>query len=129
MGLKTKFFSVTELVLKLAEARKQGTLEKLVKDLQKQDLLILDEWGYVPVDRDGSQMLFRIVSDSYERKSLILTTNLEFSKWGSVFTDEQMAAAMIDRLARHGHLLMAGGRSYRMEHALMRQDAVVEPAS
>ena len=73
MGLKTKFFSVTELVLKLTEA-------------QKQDLLILDEWGYVPVDRDGSQMLFRIVSDSYERKSLILTTNLEFSKWGSVFT-------------------------------------------
>ena len=96
MGLKTKFFSVTELVLKLAEARKQGTLEKLVKDLQKQDLL---------------------------------TTNLEFSKWGSVFTDEQMAAAMIDRLAHHGHLLMAGGRSYRMEHALMRQDAVVEHAS
>ena len=129
MGLKTKFFSVTELVLKLAEARKQGTLEKLVKDLQKQDLLILDEWGYVPVDRDGSQMLFRIVSDSYERKSLILTTNLEFSKWGSVFTDEQMAAAMIDRLAVVGHLLMAGGRSYRMKHALMRQDAVVEPAS
>lgn len=128
MGLKTKFFSVTELVLKLAEARKQGTLEKLVKDLQKQYLLILDEWGYVPVDRDSSQMLFRIVSDSYERKSLILTTNLEFSKWGSVFTDEQMAAAMIDRLARHGHLLMAGGRSYRMEHALMRQDTVVEPA-
>ena len=129
MGLKTKFFSVTELVLKLAEARKQGTLEKLVRDLQKQYLLILDEWGYVPVDRDSSQMLFRIVSDSYERKSLILTTNLEFSKWGSVFTDEQMAAAMIDRLARHGHLLMAGVRSYRMEHALMRQDAVVEPAS
>lgn len=129
MGLKTKFFSVTELVLKLAETRKQGTLEKLVKDLQKQDLLILDEWGYVPVDRDGSQMLFRIVSDSYERKSLILTTNLEFSKWGSVFTDEQMATAMIDRLAHHGHLLMAGGRSYRMEHALMRQDAVVESAS
>ena len=99
-----------------------------MKDLQKQDLLILDEWGYVPVDRDGSQMLFRIVSDSYERKSLISTTNLEFSKWGSVFTDEQMAAAKIDRLAHHGHLLMAGARSYRMEHVLMRQDAVVEPA-
>ena len=61
-------------------------------------------------------MLFRIVSDSYERKSLILTTNLEFSKWGSVFTDEQMAAAMIDRLAHHGHLLMAGGRSYLAVH-------------
>lgn len=74
-------------------------------------------------------MLFRIISDSYEYKSLILTTTLEFSKWGSVFTDEQMADAMIDRLARHGHLLMVGGRSYQMEHALTRQDAVVEPAS
>ena len=71
-------------------------LTKLVTNLQKQDLLILDEWGYISVDRDGSQMLFRIISDSYERKSLILTTNMEFSKWGSVFTDEQMAAAMID---------------------------------
>ena len=118
----------------LAEAAAHGQADsrpsprKLVKDLQKQDLLILDEWGYVPVDRDGSQMLFRIVSDSYERKSLILTTDLEFSKWGSVFTDEQMAAAMIDRLSHHGHLLRAVGRSYRMEHVLMRQDAVVEPA-
>ena len=68
----------------LAEAAAHGQADsrpsprKLVKDLQKQDLLILDEWGYVPVDRDGSQMLFRIVSDSYERKSLILTTDLEF---------------------------------------------------
>lgn len=129
MGLETKFYSVTELVLKLSEARKQGTLEKLVKTLQKQDLLILDEWGYVPVDRDGAQLLFRIISDSYERNSLILTTNLPFSQWGSVFTDEQMTAAMIDRLVHHGHLLVFRGRSYRMEHALMRQDAVVETAS
>ena len=68
--------------------------------------MILDEWGYVPIDREGSQLLFRVIADSYESKSLILTTNLEFSKWGSVFTDEQMAAAMIDRLVHHGHLLM-----------------------
>ena len=129
MGLQTKFYSVTELVLKLAEARKQGTLEKLVKTLQKQDLLILDEWGYVPVDRDGAQLLFRIISDSYERKSLILTTNLQFSEWGSVFTDEQMTAAMVERLVHHGHLLIFSGRSYRMEHALMRHDAEVETAS
>ena len=86
-GLETAL-NVAELVLKLSEARKQGSLEKLVKELQKQDLLILDEWGYVLIDRDGSQMLFRIISDSYERKSLILTTNLEFSKSDSVFTDE-----------------------------------------
>lgn len=123
LGYKTRFYTVTELVLKLAEARKNGTLERLLRDLRGLDLLILDEWGYVPVDKDGSQLLFRVISDSYESKSLILTTNLEFSKWGGIFTDDQMAAAMIDRLVHHGHLLLFEGKSYRMEHALMRRDA------
>lgn len=123
LGYKTRFYTVTELVLKLSEARKNGTLERLRNDLNNQDLLILDEWGYVPVDRDGSELLFQVISDSYESKSMILTTNLEFSKWGSIFTDEQMAAAMIDRLVHHGHLILFSGKSYRMEHALMRQTA------
>ena len=127
MGLKTRFVTVTELVLKLAEARKTGTLERLVRDLQSLDLLILDEWGYVPVDREGSQLLFRVIADSYESKSLILTTNLEFSKWGTIFTDDQMAAAMIDRLAHHGHLLLFEGESYRLKNALMRQVRTPEP--
>ena len=122
-GYKVRFYTVTELVLKLAEARKNGTLERLRSDLNGLDLLILDEWGYVPVDRDGSQLLFRVISDSYESKSLLLTTNLEFSKWGSIFTDDQMAAAMIDRLVHHGHLILFEGHSYRMEHALMKQTA------
>lgn len=123
LGYKTKFYTVTELVLKLAESRKNGTLEKLLRELRNLDLLILDEWGYVPVDKEGSQLLFRVISDSYESKSLILTTNLEFSKWGGIFTDDQIAAAMIDRLVHHGHLLIFEGKSYRMEHALMRRDA------
>ena len=122
-GYKVRFYTVTELVLKLAEARKNGTLERLRSDLNSLDLLILDEWGYVPVDRDGSQLLFRVISDSYESKSLLLTTNLEFSKWGGIFTDDQMAAAMIDRLVHHGHLILFEGNSYRMEHALMKQTA------
>lgn len=129
LGYRTKFYTVTELVLKLSEARKNGTLEKLRAELKAQELLILDEWGYVPVDRDGSQLLFRVISDSYESKSLILTTNLEFSKWGSVFTDDQMAAAMIDRLVHHGHLFLFEGKSYRMEHALMKQKVPGEPES
>ena len=120
-GYKVRFYTVTELVLKLAEARKNGTLERLRTTLNQQDLLILDEWGYVPVDRDGSELLFQVISDSYESRSLILTTNIEFSKWGGIFTDEQMAAAMIDRLVHHGHLIMFDGKSYRMQHALMRQ--------
>ena len=122
-GHKVRFYTVTELVLKLEETRKNGTLERLRRELNGLDLLILDEWGYVPVDRDGSQLLFRVISDSYESKSLLLTTNLEFSKWGSIFTDDQMAAAMIDRLVHHGHLILFEGNSYRMEHALMKQTA------
>ena len=123
LGYKTKFYTVTELVLKLAEARKSGTLERLIGELKSLDLLILDEWGYVPVDKDGSQLLFRVIADSYESKSLILTTNIEFSKWGGIFTDDQMAAAMIDRLVHHGHLLIFEGQSYRMQHALMAHNA------
>ena len=126
MGLKVRFYTVTELVLKLSDAYRSGTLERLVRELKQLELLILDEWGYVPVDREGSQLLFRVIADSYESKSLILTTNLEFSKWGSVFTDEQMAAAMIDRLVHHGHLLMFEAKSYRMTHALMRHQPTTE---
>ena len=120
-GRRVRFFTAAQLVVRLSEAFASGTLEKLLRTILKADLLIIDEWGYVPVDRQGAQLLFRVVSDSYERRSLILTTNLEFSKWGSIFTDDQMAAAMIDRLAHHGHIILFEGESYRMKHALMRQ--------
>ena len=70
-------------MVRLSEAYKSGTLEKVLKAILKAELLIIDEWGYVPIDKQGAQLLFRIVSDSYERRSLILTTNLEFSRWGS----------------------------------------------
>ena len=118
-GYKTRFYTVTDLILTLSAAKKEGTLSRLQKELYSLDLLILDEWGYVPVDREGAQLLFRVIADSYEKKSLILTTNIEFSKWGSVFTDDQMTAAMIDRLIHYGHLFLFEGKSYRMEHALM----------
>jgi DNA replication protein DnaC len=108
-------------VIKLSEFKRAGMLEKSIKELMKAELLIIDEWGYVPIDKEGVQLLFRIISDSYETRSLIITTNLEFSKWGAVFTDDQMAAAMIDQLAHHGHLVVFEGESYRMKHALMKQ--------
>jgi len=126
MGRRTRFFTAAELVVRLSEAFAAGSLEKLLRSLLRAELLVIDEWGYVPVDRQGAQLLFRIISDSYERRSLILTTNLEFSKWGSIFTDDQMAAAMIDRLAHHGYILLFEGESYRMKHALMRQKGQVK---
>lgn len=120
-GVTVRFFTVTDLVMRLSEAKRSGTVERVLRDLHRADLVILDEWGYVPVDHDGAQLLFRVIADSYETRSLIITTNLEFSKWGSVFVDEQMTAAMIDRLAHHGHLIVFEGESYRMKHALMRE--------
>ena len=117
-----KYIRMPELLDELSIAKGCGIFKKTIASYKKVNLLILDEWGYVPVDKDGSQLLFRVISDSYESKSLILTTNLEFSKWGGIFTDDQMASAMIDRLVHHGHLLIFEGKSYRMEHALMRRD-------
>jgi DNA replication protein len=122
-GLEVRFYSVAGVALKMAEALKLGTLESFMKDIRKADLLILDEWGYLPLDRESAQLLFRLVAESYEQRSIVLTTNLEFSKWGGIFMDDQMTAAIIDRLAHHGHLVVFEGESYRMKHALMKQRA------
>ena len=88
--------------------------------LEQADLLILDEFGYVPVDTDGARLLFQVISKSYEKKSLIITTNIDFARWGQVLADDKMASAIIDRVAHHGHLIIFEGESFRLKHALMR---------
>lgn len=119
-GMNVRFFTVAQLVRRLSDADQKGLLEKLLSELRRLDLLILDEWGFVPIDRRGADLLFQAVSESYETKSLIITTNLPFSRWGEVLTDEQMAAAVVDRLVHHGHMLIFSGESYRLRHALLR---------
>jgi len=121
MDIPVRFYTVAELVVRLSEASRSGSIDRLMKSILKADLIIFDEWGYVPVDKQGAQWLFRIIADSYERRSLVITTNLEFSKWGTVLTDDQMAAAIIDRIAHYGHLVMFDGDSHRMRNALMKQ--------
>ena len=121
MGFQVRFFRTTALVNQLLAAKKGGKLQKYLKTLEKADLIICDEWGYVPLDRDGSRLLFQVVSDCYERRSIILTTNLEFSRWVTIFYDEQMTTAMIDRLMHYSHLLVFDGESWRMKNSLIRQ--------
>ncbi|MFR4785124.1 MAG: ATP-binding protein [Bifidobacterium adolescentis] len=87
--------------------------------IAKARLLIIDEFGYLPIDEEGCRLLFQIISDSYETRSIIYTTNIEFSGWGRVLGDKNMAAALIDRTVHHGRLVRFEGRSYRSEHALM----------
>jgi len=120
-GRVVKFYRTTTLVNMLSEAKKNGTLSNLMKQIKKADLILLDEWGYVPLDRDGARLIFEIVSDCYEKKSLIITTNIEFSRWTHILFDEQMTGALLDRLLHHCHLLMFDGESDRMKTSLLRQ--------
>ena len=118
-GIEVKFFRTSALVNKLAEAKKNNTLSSLMKQISKAGLLVCDEWGYVPLDRIGAQLLFEVVSECYERKSLIINTNIEFSRWVNVFYDEQMTGAIIDRLLHHCHLLLFPGPSNRMRESAL----------
>jgi DNA replication protein DnaC len=116
-GFEVAFFRTTALVNKLAEHKKAGTLSTFLKKLSKADLLICDEWGYVPLDRIGAQLLFEVISERYENKSVIINTNIEFSRWVNILYDEQMTGAIIDRILHHCHLLLFSGQSNRMREA------------
>ncbi len=98
-------------------------IEQVAKDLGaigRARLLVIDELGYLPIDIDGARLLFQVVADSYEKRSVVFTTNLEFGRWGEVFGDGDMAAAVIDRIVHHGRIVRFRGESYRNSHSLMR---------
>lgn len=120
-GKKVRFYKTAALVNELIAAKVNGTLVSLFKKLSKLDLLICDEWGYIPFDAEGSQLLFQIIADCYEKRSLIITTNIEFSKWNGIFYDDQLTAALIDRLVHHSHLIVFDRDSWRLKHSLMKQ--------
>ena len=116
-GISVKFYRTAALVNQLSEAKKAGTLGTLLKKLNKASVVILDEWGYVPYDRTGAQLLFDYLSEIHEKKSIILNTNLEFSKWVNVLYDEQMTAALVGRLMHHCHLLLFPGENNRLRES------------
>lgn len=118
-GLSVRFFSAADLVLQLVRANEAGRLDAFLRDVRKADIVLLDEFGYIPIDAEGARLLFQVVSASYETKSLVITTNIAFSQWGTVLADEKLAAAMVDRIVHHGRLIEFGGTSRRLDNALM----------
>ena len=118
-GYEVRFFVVSTLVMHMTRLKSDGKLEGFLADLERTSLVILDEFGYVPIDIDGARLLYQVMSACHERRSLIITTNIEFARWGVVLGDDKMAAAIIDRLVHHGRLLEFTGASHRMENALM----------
>ncbi|WP_085507123.1 IS21-like element helper ATPase IstB [Thalassobacillus devorans] len=118
-GSKVKFFTVASLVNHLIEANQKGELQKVMKQIKKLDLLVLDELGYIPLNKEGAELLFQVISMCYETKSIIITTNLQFGQWNHVFGDPILTEAVIDRLIHHSHLLLFTGESFRYKESLI----------
>jgi len=113
-GMTVLFKNAASLSTELMEARDNYSLGRLEKKIQKADLLILDEMGYVSFDRYQSELLFKIIADRSERGSIIITTNLPFSEWTTLFENTAIVAAMIDRLTFNSYVLDMNGESYRL---------------
>jgi DNA replication protein DnaC len=126
LKFSVRFFTVSQLVETLIEARTERSLMRMRAALKKVDLLVLDELGFVPLPASGAELLFEIVSDRYERGSIAMTTNLPFEEWISVLSSEPLAHAMLDRLTHHVHILEMNGRSYRLTQSLKRNVTLQE---
>jgi DNA replication protein DnaC len=117
-GKRVRFYTAAGLVNELLEARDERSLSRLETRLGKCEMVVLDEVGYVPFSEEGARLLFNFMNSRYERGSLIITSNLEFGKWTSVFGDEQLTVALLDRLTHHCHILEMNGDSYRFRESL-----------
>jgi DNA replication protein DnaC len=124
-GYKVLFATIPLLINQLKESRSEKTLIKLEGKFEKYDLVIADELGYISFDKEGSELLFTHLSLRAGRKSTIITTNLSFERWGEIFSDSVMTAAMIDRLTHKSYILNMNGSSYRLKETrewLAKQD-------
>lgn len=118
--MKVRFFTLSQLSERLMEASDSGRLETFLATLRQLDLLVIDEWGYTSFSTESANLIYRVISDSYERKSLIITTNLAFSEWGKLFSDNQLAAAIIDRIVHYGYPIDCGDKDWRLSNSPMK---------
>jgi DNA replication protein DnaC len=118
LGKRVKFVTAASLVTQLEEAQQQHRLERLLGQLDRVDLLIVDELGYLSFSRAGAELLFQVFADRYERRSVLVTSNLAFSEWGTVFQGDRMTAALLDRLTHRCEIFEMNGESYRFRESM-----------
>ena len=117
-GHKVRFFTAAALVNLLEEKQKTYQLDRFLTQLDRTDLLIVDELGYLSFSRGGAELLFQVFADRYERRSLLLTSNLAFSDWGQIFQGERMTAALLDRLTHHCEIFEMNSESFRFRESM-----------
>lgn len=120
-GLKVRFTTAAALVHEMMEAADEKRLIRLQKQLASQDLLIIDELGFVPLSKTGAELLFETISQRYERGSIIITSNLPFDEWTETFGTERLTGALLDRITHHVHILEMNGESFRLKQSRQRR--------
>lgn len=117
-GKRVKFYTAQALVNQLEEAQKNYRLERMLTMLNKVELLIVDELGYISFSRGGAELLFQVFADRYERGSILITSNLPFGEWGQIFQGDRMTAALLDRLTHRCTIFEMNGESYRFRESV-----------
>ncbi|MCD6393502.1 MAG: IS21-like element helper ATPase IstB [Planctomycetes bacterium] len=120
-GIRTRFVTGCALVNELIEARDEKILGRIIKRYAGYGLLIIDELGYVPFSKEGAELIFQILTERHERKSVIITTNLGFGDWTQIFGDPNLTAALLDRITHKAHIINCSWESYRLKESLNKR--------